>query len=103
MTLISSNDHELRTLRRQVKELNASLAKRGRTIHELRCELAESREINGKIARNHVRDLERQVAADTETMAELRSTLERKTDYIVELKDRLRLSDQHPVVTDARA
>lgn len=102
MPLIDDN-HELRDLRWRNKQLGKQLGKAGAKIHELRSELAEVREINGKIVRNHVRGLERQVEADTETIIELRQELHQKSDYIVVLRDKLRVSDQQPVVTDARA
>lgn len=82
--LNNTDTHDFRTLRRQVELLNEQikllhqqLGKAGDKVHVLRCELAESREINGKIARNHVRGLERQVASDAETIIELRQDLEK--------------------------
>lgn len=64
----STNDHEIRQMRydnaqlaEQVKGLHKALGKSGAKIHELRCQLAESREINGAIARGQYRDLQREV------------------------------------------
>lgn len=102
MPLIDDN-HELRDLRWRNKQLGKQLGKAGAKIHDLRCELAEVREINGKIGRNHVRGLERQVEADTETIVDLRIALERQTEYSKELAEKLRVSERMMPVTDARA
>jgi predicted RNase H-like nuclease (RuvC/YqgF family) len=56
-----NENHEIRKLRWQNRQLGKQLGKAGATIHQLRGELAEVREINGKIARGEVRDLERSV------------------------------------------
>jgi hypothetical protein len=87
MPLISEDTHELRDLRWRNRQLGKQLGKAGAKIHELRCQLAEVREINGKIGRNHVRDLERQVANDTETIVELRIELEKMVGRIAGLID----------------
>jgi hypothetical protein len=101
MPLITIDSHELRTLRLRNKQLGKALGHAGNRIHDLRCELAEVREINGKIGRNHVRGLERQVEADTQTIVELRQDLERLIGDNQVLRDKLRICEH--VVTDARA
>ena len=103
MPLITEDTHELRDLRWRNKQLGKQLGKAGQTIHELRCQLAEAREITGKIERNHVRGLERQVANDTQTIVELRIVLEKQRDYSDGLREKLRVSEREHVVTDARA
>lgn len=113
----NTDNHDFRTLRRQIELLNEQIellnkkrGKDGDKIHLLRCELAEVREITGKIERNHVRGLERQVASDAETIVELRQDLEKANDrnkalyeeYRV-LSGKLLASERQHVVTDARA
>lgn len=94
-------DSEVRTLRWRNKQLGKQLGKAGQKIHELRCQLAEVREINGKIGRGLLRDLERQAENDRETIVELRILLERADERNAELRDKLQASEV--VVTDARA
>lgn len=68
----TTDTHEIRTLRYQNKQLAKQLGRAGQRIHQLRCQLAESREINGKIARGHVRGLEREAEESVQTIIDLR-------------------------------
>jgi hypothetical protein len=90
------NDHDMRQMRYdneqlglQIKELQKANGRLSAQIHVLRCELAEVREINGKIARNHVRELERQRANDTQTLTQLRATNQRRFERNRELREKL--------------
>jgi FtsZ-binding cell division protein ZapB len=65
--------HEVRELRFKVKQLSTTDGRQGQTIHGLRGELAEMREINGKIARNEVPEMERQAEALLAKNADLRA------------------------------
>lgn len=81
--------HELRQLRWQNKAMNKQCGKQGETIHLLRAELAEVREINGKIARDYVRELERQARADATRIYELQARNQRLAEQWVEMRDKL--------------
>lgn len=87
-------NREMRTLRWRNKSLGKQLGKAGQKIHELRCALAECREINGKIARGDLRDLQRDVESKAETIAELRQHNERLADQNIELLEKLRASEK---------
>jgi FtsZ-binding cell division protein ZapB len=79
------DDHEVRELRWRVKQLSQQCGRQGETIHLLRCELAEAREITGKVARGEVRNLERQVE-------NLHRENLRRAELIAELREKLRVS-----------
>lgn len=113
-TVSSMNDHDIRKLQWQNKQLGKALGRAGSKIHELRCQLAESREINHRIARGELRDLERQVARDAQIIGELRinnAKLWRQnaelTQQVIEMRQRnTELGDaiiRSMPVTDARA
>jgi predicted RNase H-like nuclease (RuvC/YqgF family) len=55
-----SDTHEFRELRFKVKTLSRCCGRQGDTIHHLRAELAEVREIQSKIDRGDIRRLERE-------------------------------------------
>jgi septal ring factor EnvC (AmiA/AmiB activator) len=57
-----ADDHEVREVRYRLKQANRTMGRQGETIHQLRGELAETRELNSKIERGQIRSLERQVA-----------------------------------------
>jgi hypothetical protein len=80
-------DHEVRELRFKLKQANAVMGRQGDTIHRLRGELAETRELNSKAERGDIRRLEREnenlLAQVTQTAAEnakLRDELHPKKD-----------------------
>lgn len=52
----------VRKLRWQIKQMSRQLGRQGDTIHRLRCELAEVRELNGRVERGELRGYERDVA-----------------------------------------
>lgn len=79
---IPTDDHEVRELRWRVKQLGQQCGRQGETIHRLRCELAEAREITGKIARGEVRSLERMVTTLLDDLGDA-------TELIVELREKL--------------
>ena len=58
-----SDTHEVRELRFKVKQLSKCCGKQGETIHLLRAELAEVRELNSKLERGELRRLERRAEA----------------------------------------
>lgn len=71
--MAQEQSHEVRKLRYQLTQANRAMGKQGQTIHLLRAEVAEVRELNSKIARGHLRILERQVvemAAEIATLTE---------------------------------
>lgn len=59
---VADDNHELRELRWRIKELNKVCGRQGETIHRLRGELADVRQLNSKIERGQVRNLERMLA-----------------------------------------
>jgi septal ring factor EnvC (AmiA/AmiB activator) len=54
-------DDELRLARFKLKQANKTIGRQGQTIHALRAELAETRELHSKIERGEIRSLERSV------------------------------------------
>lgn len=69
--------HEIRELRFKLRTLAKQNGRQGETIHRLRCELAEVREIMGRVDRGEVRDLDRQVIRQAELIAEQAEQIER--------------------------
>jgi septal ring factor EnvC (AmiA/AmiB activator) len=49
------SDNEIRTLRYKLKQANRNVGKQGETIHKLRAELAEVRQLNSRIERGELR------------------------------------------------
>lgn len=93
-TMISGHDwrqmcYDAEQLKMQVKGLQQDNGRLGARIHELRCELAETREINHKIARGELRDLERESARNAEIIAELRREVTRLSDLNAEAREKL--------------
>jgi predicted RNase H-like nuclease (RuvC/YqgF family) len=65
----------VRELRFKVRQLSKTCGKQGQTIHSLRAELAEVRELNSKIDRGDLRRLERVAKEQAETIAALEQKL----------------------------
>jgi predicted RNase H-like nuclease (RuvC/YqgF family) len=65
---------EVRLLRWRLKQVNKTVGTQGETIHRLRSELAEVRELNSKLERGELRRLERVTQEQAETI----DTLEQK-------------------------
>ena len=84
-----SDTHEVRELRRRLKQANAVMGRQGRTIYDLHCQLAELREIHGKIERDEVRRLEREVNKLVDQTALDHERLERAQEEIQRLRDKL--------------
>lgn len=59
---MADDDHELRLARFKLKQANRTMGRQGETIHQLRGELAEIRELNSKVERGQIRSLEREAA-----------------------------------------
>lgn len=100
---MTAENHVERDLKRRLKQVNATMGKQGQTIHQLRADIAELRELHSKIDRGDVRRLERENANlvearrnDHDTIAELRN--ENKN-----LRDKIEHLDRQIPVTDARA
>lgn len=58
---MSESTQEVRELRWRIKQLNKQVGSQGDTIHRLRGELAEVRQLNSKIERGEIRYLQRQI------------------------------------------
>jgi hypothetical protein len=58
---MTDEDHETRELRFRLKQANKVMGSQGQRIYELSGQLAELREITGKIARGEVRETEREL------------------------------------------
>lgn len=101
--MTDDENREMRTLRWRNKQLGKQLGKAGQRIHELRCALAECREINGKIARGDLRDLQRDVESKSEIIISLRKDNVRLYERVAELSEKLRATERMIPVTDARA
>jgi len=71
----SEMSHEVRELRFRIKMLGRQNGQQGDTIHRLRAELAEVRELNSKVERGLVKSLERQVV-------EYRRLLDQRNDDV---------------------
>lgn len=100
LTTFRTNDHEIRQMRfetelltQQVKGLHKALGKAGAKIHELRCQLAESREINGAIARGQYRDLQREVDHLAEMVEHHVVTIHNLAECNRELKEKLKATE----------
>jgi hypothetical protein len=77
-----TTNQQVREARYRLRLANTKMAQMGTTIHRLRCELAEAREINGKIERGELRYYERtvpemldKIAAQAEEITRLREKL----------------------------
>jgi septal ring factor EnvC (AmiA/AmiB activator) len=69
------SDHDLREAQYRLKQAHKTIGKQGRTIHTLRSELAEVRELHHKIERGVMRQLERQVDALTADLEAARNEI----------------------------
>jgi hypothetical protein len=98
----SRQDRELRKVRQmpfsqlerellKVKQLSKCCGRQGETIHRLRAELAEVRELNSKIDRGRLRRLERDNADYAEAIKEWEA-------ICVELREKLRAAESMLVV-----
>lgn len=83
------DDHEVRELRYQLAQadeertrINKERGKQGDTIHRLRGELAEVRELHSKIERGEIRSLERLVASLQENVVKLAQDNARLVDKL---------------------
>jgi cell division protein FtsB len=77
-----------RELRYHNAQLRRTCGKQGHTIHALRAELAEVRELNSKVERGDLRRYERQVPYLRDEIVELRQ-------QIKDLEDKLDAVDPH--------
>lgn len=71
----SDDNHELRELRWRIGQLHKQLGRQGETIHRLRGELADVRQLNSKVERGQIRNLEASMAWRDEEIARLRTSL----------------------------
>jgi hypothetical protein len=78
-----------RELRYRNAQLRRTCGKQGTTIHLLRAELAEVRELNGKVERGDLRRLERFEATALEQFALDKERLERAHEEIARLREKL--------------
>lgn len=103
VTTKQEND-EIRQLRYQLKRANATMGKQGQTIHNLRAELAETRELHSKIERGDLRRLERREGEYHETIDKLREELhEVAVKFSEELAENKKLREKledAPVLAD---
>jgi hypothetical protein len=68
---------EVRFLRRRLRQNNMTLGKQGQTIYDLRCQVAELREMIGKENRGYYRRLETTLDAATDQNAILEGEIDR--------------------------
>lgn len=80
--IMTDENSEVRELRWRIRQLGKQNGRQGETIHRLRAELAEMREMNGRIQRGELRDLDRAVAA-------LHVTRQLHVDTIATLREKL--------------
>lgn len=93
-TLMSDRDvrvmrYEREQLGLKIKGLQKTNGRLGTQIHELRCELAEVREINGKIARGELRELQREVNGQATVIVDQRQDIELLKDRNRVLREKL--------------
>jgi hypothetical protein len=84
-----SDTHEVRELRFKVKQLARQNGKQGQTIHQLRADLAEVRELGSKIERGELRRLQRFEEIAKEQFKLDKSRLEHADEAIQRLKEKL--------------
>lgn len=65
--------HEIRLLKFRLKQANKVMGAQGETIHQLRCELAEVRDLNSKIERGDLRRSERALTVLRELLTKERA------------------------------
>lgn len=87
---MSTENHELRHLKHQLKRVNKTMGTQGQTIHLLRAELAEVRTLHSKIERGDLRRLERQVP-------ELVGHNQQLLSQVTELTERLREAEANAI------
>jgi predicted RNase H-like nuclease (RuvC/YqgF family) len=87
------NTHEIRELRFKIKQLSRQNGQQGDTIHRLRAELAEVRELNSKIERGELRRLERFEISAIEQLDRDRGFREQQGKIIHLLKEKLDIAD----------
>lgn len=90
---MNEDTHEVRELRRRVKELGRQNGRQGETIHRLRADLAEVRGLNSRIDRGELRSYERM-------MPDMIDTLTRRTEIIAELREKLAAATE--VISDGQ-
>lgn len=84
-----SDTHEVRELRFKVKQLSKQNGSQGRTIHQLRADLAEVRELGSKIERGELRRLQRFEEMAKEQFKLDNARLDHAADYITTLREKL--------------
>jgi len=78
---MSENDHEIRLLRRQLKQLGQHCGRQGQMIYQLRCQLAELRGLMEARDRGEVRGLMRENDSLWNENTKLRARVETMTTY----------------------
>jgi hypothetical protein len=81
------SDHVIRVLKRNLRIANKTMGKQGETIHSLRADLAEVRELHSKIERGELRRLERVEPELRKLIGELAKDREALRDRIKELEN----------------
>jgi uncharacterized coiled-coil protein SlyX len=84
-----SDDHEVRELRRRLKRANTTMGRQGRTIADLRGQLARVREDHSKLDRGELRRLERFEEMALEQFALDKDRLDRSHEEIKRLHEKL--------------
>jgi len=72
---MTDQSDEIRRLKFQLKRANATMGKQGSTIHQLRAELAEVRELHSKIQRGDLRRLELHLEAAEQQLRNTHDTI----------------------------
>jgi len=89
-TLTELHDQN-RRLRYQLKQANRNVGKQGATIHQLRADIAEVRQLNSRAERGEIRALDRQVSS-------LKVLLDSAREEISMLNEKLREQDSDKAV-----
>jgi hypothetical protein len=84
-----SDTHEVRELRFKVKQLARQSGKQGQTIHQLRAELAEVRELNSKLDRGELRRLQRFEVTAKEQFELDKSRMHHAVEALQRLREKL--------------
>jgi chromosome segregation ATPase len=93
---MAEEDHEVRELRFRLKQANKVMGRQGDTIYQLRGQLAELREITGKLQRGDVRNTERELGRALEDNERLREKNEQLLAELGQLRNEAHPDEAHP-------
>lgn len=85
--MVQQDDKRGRAIQWLIKLLDERIGKQGETIHSLRADLAETRELHSRIERNDIRQLDRQTVLLLERVTKQGLTID-------ELREKLRTAEE---------